>query len=220
MLQLLLRQMSAVLVKICGIMDEPALSAAAEAGADYIGFVFVSHSKRFVTPQFAEKLSDAKPEGLKVVGLFQNPTDAEINGALRATHLDVIQLHGQETPERVAEIKALTQLCVMKALPVTTAQDLKVLPAYEAVADMILLDAQTSEGVFGGGGVCFDWSLLSNVTFKKPWMLAGGLTPDNVQDALRATGAAGVDVSSGVERFEVKDSALIRAFVQNAKRWR
>lgn len=213
-------------VKICGIMDEAALQAAVAAGADYIGFVFVPASRRFISPQYAEKLSYKIHKPVKAVGLFADPSDTELTAVLHATEIDIIQLHGHETPARVAAIRQSTGLPVMKAIGIAEAKDLDCLAAYEEVADKILLDAKAPSGLSGGLGISFDWSLLHGVKIGKPWMLAGGLNPDNVAEAIKITGAPCVDASSGVEKFEVKDADLIRAFVQNAKhakhegRWR
>lgn len=209
-----------VRVKICGLRDAAHLRAAAEAGAAYIGLVFFPKSPRHVSIDAARALALEAPFGMAKVALMVNPTDAELDAVLAEVPLDMIQLHGGETPERVAEVRARAGLPVMKAVGVAEAADLARLPAYEAVADQILVDAKAPKGADlpGGNGLSFDWRLIAGREWAKPWMLAGGLTPDNVAEAIRLTGAAQVDVSSGVETAPgVKDAALIRAFIAAAK---
>lgn len=208
-----------VRVKICGLRDVAHLRAAAEAGAAYIGLVFFPKSPRHVTIDEARALALEAPFGMAKVALMVNPSDAELDAVMQAVPLDMIQLHGSETPERVAEVRARAGLPVMKAVGVADAADLERLPAYEAVADQILVDAKAPKGADlpGGNGLSFDWRLIAGREWAKPWMLAGGLTPDNVAEAIRLTGATQVDVSSGVETAPgVKDAALIRAFVTAA----
>ena len=208
-----------VRVKICGLRDVAHLRAAAEAGAAYIGLVFFPKSPRHVTIDEARALALEAPFGMAKVALMVNPSDAELDAVMQAVPLDMIQLHGSETPERVAEVRARAGLPVMKAVGVADAADLERLPAYEAVADQILVDAKAPKGADlpGGNGLSFDWRLIAGREWAKPWMLAGGLTPDNVAEAIRLTGATQVDVSSGVEAAPgVKDAALIRAFVAAA----
>ena len=157
--------------------------------------------------------------GVAKVALVVNATDAELAEIVEAVPLDMLQLHGAETPARVAEIRARFGLPVMKAIGVAEAADLAQIPGYEAVADQILLDAKAPKGAVlpGGNGLAFDWRLVKDHKFTKPWMLAGGLTPENVAEAVRLTGALQVDVSSGVESSAgVKDASLIRAFLRAA----
>ncbi|RMD49986.1 MAG: phosphoribosylanthranilate isomerase [Alphaproteobacteria bacterium] len=211
---------SGVRVKICGITDRPALEAAAEAGAAYVGFVFFPRSPRALSVETARELALSAPPGLAKVGLFVDPTDAELDAVLERVPLDLIQLHGREDPERVAEVRAGAGLPVMKAVGLRSAADLPGIEAHEAVADMILVDAKAPEGASlpGGRGVAFDWRLIAGRRWARPWMLAGGLTPGNVAEAIRLTGARQVDVSSGVEAAPGrKDPALIRAFVEAAR---
>jgi phosphoribosylanthranilate isomerase len=213
-----------VAVKICGLNDPEALRAAVEAGSRYVGFVFFPKSPRHLQLEQAAELSRMVPTGVRSTGLVVNPTDAALDALIARVPLDMLQLHGSESPERVREIKQRWGLRVMKALPVATADDLAMVPAYAAEADMLLFDAKPPPastvpgGVLpGGNGLRFDWTLLQGLQVGIPWLLAGGLTPDNVAEAIRVTGAPGVDVSSGVEaRPGVKDIGLIRAFIAAA----
>ncbi len=203
-------------VKICGVRDAAGFDAAAEAGAAMVGFVFYPPSPRAVTPEQAAALS-ARIEGGPVrVGLFVDPTDAEIAAALAAVPLGLIQLHGAESPERCAAIRARFGVPVMTALGIGEAADFAALDAYAPVVDRFLLDAKPPAGASlpGGNAAAFDWRLTAGRVIPRPWLLAGGLTPETVAEAIRQSGAAGVDVSSGVERARgVKDPARIRAFV-------
>ncbi len=206
-------------VKICGLRQPEHVAAAVEAGARYLGFVFFPKSPRAVSPDEAARLMQDIPAGIARVGLFVDPDDALLTGTLALAPLDMIQLHGKESPARVAEIKALTGLPVMKALGVAGPEDLNALWDYGLVADMLLVDAKAPKDAVlpGGNGLAFDWRLLTGRKWLKPWLLAGGLTPENVAEAIRLTGAAGVDVSSGVETAPgQKDSDLIRDFIRAA----
>jgi len=206
-----------MLTKICGINDADAMRAAAEAGADLVGFVFFPPSPRAVTPQQAASI--ARP-GPARVGLFVDPSDDDIAAVLAALPLDVIQLHGEETPSRCAAVRARFGLPVMKALGIASAGDLDALADYAPVVDRFLLDAKAPPGapLPGGNAAPFDWTLTAGRTIPRPWLLAGGLTPDNVAQAIAVSGAPGVDVSSGVERARgVKDPARIAAFVSAAR---
>ncbi|MFT8243307.1 phosphoribosylanthranilate isomerase [Roseomonas sp. BN140053] len=212
-------------VKICGLNDAAGLEAAWRAGADYVGFVFIPASPRAVTPAAAAALSAALPSraagGPSRVGLFLDPADAEVAAVLAALPLDFLQLHGEETPERCAALRARFGIPVMKALGVATAADLLLLEAYAPAVDRFLLDAKPPPGAAlpGGNALRFDWALLAGHAVPRPWLLAGGLTPDNVAEALGRSGAPGVDVSSGVERARgVKDPGRIAAFVAAARR--
>lgn len=209
----------AVSVKICGLNQPQAVAAAIGAGARYLGFVFFAKSPRHVTPSQAAALAAQVPLGIARVGLFVNPDDAALESTLATVPLDVIQLHGAETPARVAEVKALTGLPVMKAVGVAEPADLDALWDYGLVADMLLIDAKAPKDAVlpGGNGLAFDWRLLAGRQILKPWLLAGGLTPENVVQALRLTRAPGVDVSSGVESAPgVKDPQRIRDFIARA----
>ena len=205
--------MGQIITKICGINDAAAMQAAVEAGADLVGFVFFPPSPRAVTP--AQAAAIAQPGPAKV-GLFVDPAEDDIAAVLAALPLDVIQLHGEETPTRCAAIRARFGLPVMKALGIASAADLDALADYAPVVDRFLLDAKAPPGapLPGGNAAPFDWTLTAGRTIPRPWLLAGGLTPENVGQAIAVSGAPGVDVSSGVERARgVKDPARIAAFV-------
>ncbi|WP_134726595.1 phosphoribosylanthranilate isomerase [Paracoccus luteus] len=206
-------------VKICGLTRPDHLAVAAEAGARYAGFVFFPRSSRHLGIADAAALAALAPVGMARVGLFVNPDDATLDATLAQVPLDIVQLHGAETPARVAEVKARTGLPVMKAVGIAGPADLDALWDYALAADLLLVDAKPAPGADlpGGNGLAFDWRLLAGRRMLKPWMLAGGLTPGNVAEAIRLTGAPAVDVSSGVESAPgVKDPGLIRAFVAAA----
>lgn len=201
------------LVKICGITDAAALAAA--RGADFVGFVVFPPSPRAVTPAQAIALAPLAPAGARRVGLFVDADDALLAAALPA--LDVIQLHGNETPERVAAVRARFGLPVIKAVGIGDATDVARARDYAAVADLLLLDAKPA-ALPGGNGHRFDWGLARGARLGRPWLLAGGLDAGNVAQALAESGADGVDVSSGVESARgVKDQAKVTAFVKAAK---
>ncbi len=203
-------------VKICGLKDPDLVAFAAREGADWIGFMFPA-SPRQVTLAAAETLLLSVGKAVPVAVLLDPPDAAVV--AVAALGFPVIQLHGAETPARVAEIKAMTGAEVWKVLGVRAAGDLDRAPDYGA-ADRLLLDARPPEGAdrAGGHGTAFDWGLLKGWTPPRPWILAGGLTPENVAAAILETGAGAVDVSSGVERIRgLKDRELVRAFVRAAK---
>lgn len=207
-------------VKICGINDAEAMDAAAGAGADLMGFVFFPPSPRAVTPERAGALSARVAGGPRRVGLVVDATDDAIAAILAACPLDILQLHGEETPARAAAIRARFGLPVMKAIGVATEQDLAPVAAFAPVVDRFLFDAKPPPGgpLPGGNAQPFEWRVMAGRAIPKPWLLAGGLTPANVAEAIRVSGAGGVDVSSGVERARgVKDPALIRAFIAAAK---
>lgn len=202
-------------VKICGLRRPADVAAAVDAGAGYLGFVFFPPSPRAVSIGTAASLCADVPAGRARVGLFVNPDDALIDSVLAEVPLDILQLHGTETPARVAELRSRSGLPVMKAVGVASRDDLAALWDYGLVADLLLIDAKPPRDAIlpGGNGLSFDWRLLAGQRPLKPWFLAGGLTPDNVRDAVRLTGAPAVDVSSGVESAPGdKDPALIRAF--------
>ena len=207
-------------VKICGLSRPDDLAAAVAAGAAFVGFVFFAKSPRNVSAETAAALAREVPPGVARVGLFVNPEDSFLDAVLARVPLDIIQLHGAESPGRVAGIKARTGLPVMKAVGIAAPEDLDALWDYGLVADMLLVDARPpKDGALpGGNGLAFDWRLLVGRKWLKPWMLAGGLTPDNVAGAVRLTGARIVDVSSGVESAPgLKDAGLIRRFVKAAQ---
>lgn len=210
----------AVEVKICGIRDTEALDAAVEAGADYIGFVFFPPSPRAVTAAQAGALSARHAGGPVRVGLFVDPTDDLLAATLAEAPLGMIQLHGEETPSRAAAIRARFGLPVMKALGIGAPEDLAAIEAFAPVVDRFLFDAKPPPGgpLPGGNAQPFEWRLMAGHAIPKPWLLAGGLMPDNVAEAIRTAQAPGVDVSSGVESARgVKDPALIRTFIAAAK---
>ena len=204
-------------VKICGITDTENLRAALDAGAKYIGFVFYKDSPRNIDPQVAWKLSREIPDDVTAVGLFVNPTDKELNAVLSSVKLGIIQLHGDEDPMRIVEIKASYGLPIMKALRIGDADDLENIPKFEKCADWLLFDAKI-DGQQGGTGKTFDWNLLKDRKFYKPWMVSGGLNAGNVAQALNILHPDAVDVSSGVEKERgQKDPAKIREFIEAVK---
>ncbi|WP_121061409.1 phosphoribosylanthranilate isomerase [Chachezhania antarctica] len=208
--------MSDIRVKICGLTDADSLDAAVSAGAAYVGFVFFPKSPRYLTPHAAAELAARVPPGVCKVALTVNMALEELTGIVESVPLDMLQLHGAETPKHVQAVKAATGLPVMKAVGVAGEEDLAALERYGAVADQLLVDAKPPKGSVlpGGNGLAFDWRLLVGRRWPVPWMLAGGLTPENVAEAVRLTGARQVDVSSGVEsRPGVKDTARIEAFL-------
>jgi phosphoribosylanthranilate isomerase len=207
----------AVLAKICGISTPEAAEAAVRGGATFIGFVFFPPSPRAISPVRAIELAREVP--IRKIGLFVDADDATIDAALPA--LDLLQLQGRETPERVAAIKARTGKPVIKAVPLAAPADIQAAQAYQPVADWLMFDAKPPPGAArpGGNGVPFDWSLLVNTVWTRPWLLSGGLTPENVQAAVAATDAKAVDVSSGVESAPGrKDPARIAAFLDAVRR--
>lgn len=211
--------MADIQVKICGLSTPDQLRWAVQAGARYVGFVFFAKSPRNVTVETARALALEVPPGVAKVALVVNAEDAVLDEITAHVPLDMLQLHGKEPPERVAAIRARYGLPVMKAVGIAGPDDVALLDAYSPVADQLLVDAKPPKGapLPGGTGVPFDWGLLSGYRFQRPWMLAGGLTPDNVAAAVRLTGARQVDVSSGVETAPgVKDEGLIRAFIEAA----
>ncbi len=201
-------------VKICGLGTADDVDACARVGARYVGFVFFPKSPRHLELPAAAALAAQVPVGICKVALTVNADDAMLDTLTQTVPLDMLQLHGSESPERVAEVKARYGLPVMKAVGVATHADLAQLDAYTGVADQILVDAKPAAGADlpGGNGLAFDWTLLEGRVWRTPWMLAGGLTPENVAEAIARTGAQQVDVSSGVESSAgVKDAALIQA---------
>ena len=208
-----------VRVKICGITESADIPAALLGGAGYLGFVFYPKSPRNLAISDAAFMAASVPAGIAKVGLTVDASDAELDAILDEVPLDILQLHGRETPERVVAVRARYRLPVMKAVGIAGEDDLPRLDEYGKVADQILVDARPAAGAErpGGNGLAFDWRLIAGRRWPVPWMLAGGLTPENVAEAIRLTGARQVDVSSGVERAPgVKDGDKIRAFVAAA----
>ena len=214
--------MADIRVKICGLRTAADVVAASEAGAAYVGFVFFPKSPRNISFEDAAALAVEVPLGIAKVALVVNADDAFLDALTGAVPLDMLQLHGSETPARVAEVKARYGLPVMKAIGIAEASDLAQIDAYADVADQLLIETKKPKDSDrpGGNGVTFDWALLKDRKYwTVPWMLAGGLTLDNVADAIAITGARQVDLSSGVESAPgIKDPSLIRAFVNAAHR--
>ena len=206
--------------KICGLSTLESVAAAVEAGARFVGFVFYPPSPRCVTPEQAARLAVEVPPGIGKVGLFVDPTDEEIDAVIAMVPLDFMQVHGVGDRERLRAIRARAGLPLIAAQPVASAGDVDSGIALAGVADMLLFDAKPAQDATlpGGNGVAFDWRLLANRRIPLPWMLAGGLDPDNVAQAVMLTGARAVDVSSGVESAPgVKDAGRIAAFVRAAR---
>lgn len=203
-------------VKICGLSGEESVDAALETGADFVGFVFFPPSPRNIVIDRAAALARRARGKARIVALTVDADDALLSGIAEGLRPDLVQLHGKETPERAASVTAMTGLPVMKVIGVAGAIDLERTHDYPA-AERFLLDAKPPKGATrpGGNAATFDWSILKGFSCAKPWLLAGGLDPTNVASALAATGANGVDVSSGVESAPgQKDSELIRAFIR------
>lgn len=212
--------MSGISVKICGLTRPEDVVAAAEAGARYLGFVFFEKSPRHVTPELAADLALACPVGVAKVALTVNADDTLLDAICASGAADILQLHGHETPQRVQQVKSRYGLPVMKAIGVRDADDLAAIDTYAAVADQLLIDAKPPQNATlpGGNGLAFDWRLLAGRKYwTRPWMLAGGLTPQNVAQAVQITGARQVDVSSGVESAPgIKDAGLMAEFIAAA----
>jgi phosphoribosylanthranilate isomerase len=204
--------------KICGLSTPETLEAAVGFGARFVGFVTFPKSPRHISTETMRALGALVPKTVTRVGLFVDPDDALLDEKLATGALDFLQLHGSETPERVAAIRQRTGKPVMKVIKVGAPADVeRGIAAYAGVVDRLMFD--TAEGALPGGNAkAFDWSFLSGRTVPVPWLLAGGLTPGNVAEAARVTGAPAVDVSSGVEESRgVKSAALIRAFLDRVK---
>jgi phosphoribosylanthranilate isomerase len=207
-------------IKICGITSPGAADAALRAGADFAGLVFHSGSPRNLKPEQAASLAARLARRARIVALVADATDDAIAAAVAAANPDLLQLHGNETPGRTAEIRARFGRPVIKAIAIAEAADLAGVAAYEAVADMLLFDAKSPSDAVrpGGHGAAFDWQLLHGRSFSRPWLLAGGLDAGNVARAIASASAPGVDVSSGVETAPgVKSAEMIGAFVAAAR---
>ncbi|MDF1721568.1 MAG: phosphoribosylanthranilate isomerase [Minwuia sp.] len=206
-----------VQTKICGLKDPVALQAALDGGADAIGLVFYARSPRAISPAAAGALVGGVADVMKV-GLFVDPDDDLLDSTLEGVALDLVQLHGAETPARVAEIGARTGLPTMKAFKIRHVEDLGAVADYDSATSWLLFDAKAPDdardALPGGNGITFDWRLLAGRDWQHPWMLSGGLDADNVAEAIRISGAPWVDVSSGVESAPgEKDPARITAFL-------
>ena len=205
--------------KFCGLSRPEDVTAAANAGAAYVGFVFFPKSPRNVSIEQAAALAVTVPVGIAKVALVVNASDAELDAIVEAVPLDMLQLHGAESVERVREVRARYGLPVMKAVGVADADDVPALDAYAMAADQLLIDAKPPKNADlpGGNGLSFDWRLIAGKSWPVPWMLAGGLTPDNAAEAVAMTGARQLDVSSGVEAsVGVKDGTLMTSFAEAA----
>ena len=210
-----------VRAKLCGLTTQDDIDAAATAGAAYMGLVFFEKSPRNVAIETARSLALHAPVGLAKVALVVNADDAALDCITASVPLDMLQLHGVESPERVAAVKARYGLPVMKALGIASGDDVARAQLYASVADQLLLDAKPGEGdaLPGGNGLSFDWRLLEGESWSVPWMLAGGLTPDNVAEAVHCCAARQVDVSSGIETAPGQKSAeLMAKFASEANR--
>jgi phosphoribosylanthranilate isomerase len=208
-----------IAVKICGLSTSEAIEAALAAGADMLGFVRFEKSPRHISLNAAQSLGRQVGGRARKVLLTVDADDAALGDAIEALRPDILQLHGNEAPARVVELRARFGLPVMKAIAIGGAADIVQIPRFDAVADLLLLDSRAADSVLPGGtGKAFDWGLLKGLDVRKPWLLAGGLTAENVGMALAASRAPGVDVSSGVERAPgVKDVNKISAFVAAAR---
>ncbi|MFZ5835380.1 MAG: phosphoribosylanthranilate isomerase [Pseudomonadota bacterium] len=208
-------------VKICGLSTPESVKAAAGAGADFVGFVFYDRSPRYVGASQARLLSGLVSAAVAKVGLFVDADDAAIGAVLAQAPLDYLQLHGAETPERVRDIRTRFELPVIKAIAIAGAADIDRAKTYESVSDMLLFDAKpplSKDALPGGNGLLFDWTFIAGYTWSRPWMLAGGLTCENIAEAVRISGATMLDVSSGVESAPgIKDNAKIRRFIAAAR---
>ena len=211
-----------IAAKICGINSGEAMAAAIEGGADYVGLVFYEPSPRAVSLDSAAELASMAPDGILKVGLFVDAPDDLFESVLAKVELDMLQLHGGETPTRVRDLKGRFGLPAMKAVKVAGADDLDAVAAYEGAADMILFDAKPPKDMTGalpgGNALSFDWHLLAGRSWPLPWMLSGGLDAANLAEAVAVSGAPAVDVSSGVEdRPGAKNPIKIKAFLKAAK---
>ena len=209
--------------KICGLKTPEAVAAAVEGGAALVGFVFYGRSPRCVDPALVRQLAVRVPPSVQKVGLIVDESDDRIATILAGCDLDLLQLHGAEPPERVTEIRARFGKRVIKVIPVSEAADIARAALYEPVADYLMFDARPPKSMAsalpGGNALSFDWTLLAGRQFKLPWLLAGGLTPDNLVEAVRISGAPMVDVSSGVEdRPGEKNISKIKAFLDASRR--
>jgi len=207
-------------VKICGVRDAAALDAAVAAGARYVGLVLAPRSPRFLTLEQAEALAGRARGRIEVVALLVDPDDALLHGVQVRLAPDWVQLHGAESPQRTAQARAFAKRGVIKALPIAREEDFAVAAAYAPATDMLLFDAKAPPDAdrTGGHGAAFDWRLLAGRSLPRPWLLAGGLTPENVAEAIALSGARAVDVSSGVEHAPgLKNPDRIAAFVAAAQ---
>ncbi|MCA0015487.1 phosphoribosylanthranilate isomerase [Mesorhizobium sp. B292B1B] len=207
-------------IKICGLKTDQAMAAALAGGASHVGFIFFAKSPRYVEPAEAGRLREAARGKALAVAVTVDANDAILDEIIDRVRPDMLQLHGSETPERVAELKARYGLAVMKALPLSEAADLERIKPFVGVADRFLFDAKPPKGseLPGGNGVAFDWRILAGLDAGLDYMLSGGLNAANIGDALRLASPPGIDISSGVESAPgVKDPALIEQFFRAVK---
>lgn len=210
-----------IAAKICGLTTAEAVKTARDAGADMVGFVFYPPSPRAIDVDLARALAEVAGPEVKAVGVFVDPDDDLLQRAITGAGLDMVQLHGSESPERVAEIRRRFKLPVIKAIQVTDAEDVSRAKTFEPVADYLMFDAKPpAESLLpGGNGAAFDWSLLEGQSWQRPWILSGGLNAEVLEDAVAISGAPAVDVSSGVETAPgAKVPHLIEAFLKAANR--
>ena len=214
--------LTSVRVKICGLSTPETVKAAVEAGADYLGFVFFAKSPRNITPEKAAELAKLVPPHVLKVALTVDADDAALDRIVAALKPDMLQLHGHESPDRLVELKSRFGLTLMKAISVAEPEDLERSDIYRDSADLLLFDAKPPKSMQnalpGGNGLVFDWSLIAGHRPETPWMLSGGLTAENVGEAIRISGAEAVDVSSGVEDAPGrKNPKLIAEFIRAAR---
>jgi phosphoribosylanthranilate isomerase len=212
-----------ILAKICGLSTPEAVNSALDGGASFIGFVFFDRSPRNVSPDLAARLAPAaRARNVKIVALAVDPTDERLDEIITRLNPDIVQLHGQETPARVNDVKRRTGADVIKVAPVSTSLEVAhAAQDFDGIADHLMFETKPPEDAErpGGNGVAFDWDILHGLRLQRPWFLAGGLDPWNVGEAIKRSGAKMVDVSSGVERGAgLKDPALIAAFLSAVKR--
>ncbi len=202
-----------IAIKNCGLQTAAAIDAAITSGAAYLGFILYPPSVRNISAAHAATLCQPTRDRAKSVAVMVNPTDDELAAIFAQWHPDMLQLHGDESVERVAQLNSQLRIPIIKAVGIASADDVAAAKHYDAVADHLLLDTKDAE--YGGTGKAFDWSLLGDLRLRAPWFLSGGLNADNVVEALRVTAAPMVDVSSGIESSRgVKDIAKIREFNQ------
>ncbi|MDR3325741.1 MAG: phosphoribosylanthranilate isomerase [Rhodospirillaceae bacterium] len=203
-------------VKICGLTDKKTVEIAVNAGADFLGVVFFDKSPRYITTIDANEILQSVPKKIKKVGLFVDPKDALLDDAMNNVNLDFFQLHGTESPERVEQVRLKFGMSVIKTISVSEISDLDCVSSYADVADWLLFDAKPSVGATcpGGNSLPIDWNILKKRTWFCPWFLAGGLTIDNVNEAIRLSETRAVDISSGVEsNIGIKDFDKIIKFI-------
>ncbi len=213
----------AIKVKICGVDRQETVEASVDAGASMIGLVFYEKSPRFLNLTRATSITQNIPKSVKKVGLFVDPTNREISEVIENVKIDTLQLHGNESPERVRDIKDFTGLSIIKVIKVRTLQDLNLFKAFVDIADNFLFDAKVNieknSNLPGGNAISFDWKVLSGVKIPKPWILAGGLDKNNVSEAIKITNAKAVDVSTGVEdKLGVKGTRKIIDFIEATRK--